>query len=62
MALYAVTLVGMAPFGSLFAGTLASFVGAPATLVLAGFICALGVGALAATESRATAAAAPRAS
>lgn len=62
MALYAVTLVGMAPFGSLFAGTLASLVGAPATLVLAGAICALGVGALAATEPRATAEAAPRAS
>jgi MFS family permease len=47
MALYAVTLVGMAPFGSLFAGSLASLIGAPATLALSGVVCALGVGILA---------------
>ncbi len=47
MALYAITLVGMAPFGSLFAGTVGSLVGAPATMVLSGVICALGVAALA---------------
>lgn len=49
MALYSITLVGMAPFGSLLAGWLASLIGAPATLAVCGAICALGVGVLAAT-------------
>lgn len=47
MALYSITLVGMAPFGSLFAGTMASLIGAPATVLLSGVICAVGVGWLA---------------
>ncbi len=46
MALYSITLVGMAPFGSLFAGTAASLVGAPETLGLSGAICVIGVGLL----------------
>ncbi|WP_428558629.1 MAG: MFS transporter [Solidesulfovibrio sp. DCME] len=49
MALYAITLVGMAPFGSLLAGGLASLIGAPATLAVCGAVCGLGVGVLAAT-------------
>jgi MFS family permease len=43
MALYSITLVGMAPFGSLFAGTLASLIGAPATVLVSGVICAVGI-------------------
>jgi MFS family permease len=45
MALYAVTLVGMAPFGSLLAGTTASVLGAPTTIALAGGLCLAGVAA-----------------
>ena len=43
MALYAITLVGMAPFGSLFAGTVASLLGVQAALALAGGLCLLGI-------------------
>lgn len=43
MALYAVTLVGIAPFGSLLAGTTASLVDAPATMALSGGLCLAGV-------------------
>ncbi|MHC1789101.1 MFS transporter [Solidesulfovibrio sp.] len=44
MALYSVTLVGMAPFGSLLAGAAASLLTAPAAIALAGGLCVLGVG------------------
>jgi MFS family permease len=50
MALYSITLVGMAPFGSLFAGGVASLVGAPLTVALAGALCFVGVGLLAFTH------------
>ena len=45
MALYAVTLVGMAPFGSLLAGGAASVLGAPLAIALAGGLCLTGVAA-----------------
>ncbi|QAZ67649.1 MFS transporter [Solidesulfovibrio carbinolicus] len=45
MALYAVTLVGMAPFGSLLAGGAASLLGAPVAIALAGSLCLAGVAA-----------------
>jgi MFS family permease len=44
MSLYAVAFAGMAPFGSLLAGTLSTRIGAPATLTLGGFICLIGAG------------------
>ena len=47
MALYAITLVGMAPFGSLFAGGIASLIGTPLTIALSGVLCFLSVGVLA---------------
>lgn len=47
MALYAITLVGMAPFGSLLAGGLASLLGVPSTIILSGGICLVGIGLLA---------------
>ena len=52
MSLYAVTLVGMAPFGALLAGTAASFVDAPLTLALAGGLCAVGVALFASLDRR----------
>jgi MFS family permease len=42
MSLFAVAFIGVAPFGSLFAGSMASYIGAPATLVAAGTCCVLG--------------------
>ncbi|MCX6641401.1 MAG: MFS transporter [bacterium] len=42
MSLFAVAMVGMAPFGSLFAGFLSSRIGPPHTLVISGCICILG--------------------
>lgn len=42
MSLYTVAFVGMAPFGSLLAGAVASRIGAPLTLVGGGAICMLG--------------------
>ncbi len=42
MAFYAVAFTGMAPFGSLLAGTLASRIGAPWTLMLGGGLCLAG--------------------
>jgi len=39
MAVYAMMLVGMAPFGSLFAGLVAEKIGAPHTLALGGAVC-----------------------
>ncbi len=62
MALYAITLVGMAPFGSLLAGTLASLIGTPETLGFCGLVCALGVAGLRLNLHRAQTGSAPRAS
>ena len=39
MSLYAMAFMGMAPFGSLLAGTLASSIGAPATVMIGGIAC-----------------------
>lgn len=39
MSFYAMSLMGMAPFGSLLAGTLASRIGAPATVAAGGALC-----------------------
>ena len=42
MSLYAMAFMGMAPFGSLLAGSLASKIGAPNTLMIGGVSCILG--------------------
>lgn len=42
MSFYAVAFMGMAPFGSLLAGSLASKIGAPNALLISGFCCILG--------------------
>jgi MFS family permease len=42
MAFYSMAFMGMAPFGSLLAGSLASRIGAPNTLILGGAWCVLG--------------------
>jgi MFS family permease len=42
MSFYSMSLLGMAPFGSLLAGTLASRVGAPETLMFCGLLCLSG--------------------
>jgi MFS family permease len=42
MAVYAMMFMGMAPFGSLLAGTLAHRIGAPATVMLGGAACIIG--------------------
>jgi MFS family permease len=42
MSLYTMALVGMAPFGSLMAGGLASKIGAPNTIAIGGLVCVLG--------------------
>lgn len=44
MSFYAVAFVGMAPFGSLFAGALAHAIGAPFTVMLSGACCITGAG------------------
>ncbi len=44
MAFYTMAFVGMAPWGSLLAGTLAGHIGAPRTLMLDGVACLLGAG------------------
>jgi len=44
MSLYAMAFAGVAPFGSLLAGTLSTRIGAPATLTLGGFVCLVGAG------------------
>jgi MFS family permease len=59
MALYAITLVGMAPFGSLFAGAVASLLEAPLTVGLSGVICVIGIGLLSVTHPSVDAAGAP---
>jgi len=61
MALYSITLVGMAPFGSLFAGSVSSLLGAPLTVGLAGGICLVGVGLLSINQPSAETDAAPKA-
>lgn len=42
MSFFSMAFLGMAPFGSLFAGSFASKIGAPNTLVLGGSVCILG--------------------
>jgi MFS family permease len=42
MSYYTVAFVGMAPFGSLFAGAMAHRIGAPATVLISGAACILG--------------------
>jgi hypothetical protein len=42
MSYYTMAFVGMAPFGSLFAGSLASRIGAPATVMASGACCMAG--------------------
>jgi len=42
MSLYSMLLIGMAPFGSLLAGTLAHHIGAPKTVALSGVCCLAG--------------------
>jgi MFS family permease len=42
MSFYTMSLMGMAPFGSLLAGSLASKIGAPGTIVIGGIACLLG--------------------
>ncbi len=42
MSFFTVSFMGMAPFGSLFAGSLASVIGAPGTLVITGVCCIIG--------------------
>ena len=42
MSIYAIALIGMAPFGSLFAGLLASWIGAPDTIIISGTACIIG--------------------
>jgi MFS family permease len=42
MSFYAMAFTGMAPFGSLMAGSLASHIGAPDTLAISGIVCVLG--------------------
>jgi MFS family permease len=44
MSYYTAAFVGMAPFGSLLAGALAHWIGAPRTLMLTGSCCILGAG------------------
>lgn len=39
MSLYSMAVAGMVPFGSLFAGTIAKYFGAPTTLLISGFTC-----------------------
>ena len=42
MSFYAMAFMGMAPFGSLIAGSLASKIGAPNTLIIGGTCCLIG--------------------
>jgi MFS family permease len=44
MSYYAMAFFGMAPFGSLLAGGLAHWVGAPVTLMITGAFCIVGAG------------------
>jgi len=47
MSFYTTAFMGMTPFGSLFAGSLASKIGAPITLMISGIACAIGAAAFA---------------
>jgi MFS family permease len=42
MSYYTMSFVGMAPFGSLLAGTLANWIGAPRTVMISGACCIVG--------------------
>jgi len=42
MSIYATAFIGMAPLGNLFAGSLASWIGAPNTLIVSGAACIMG--------------------
>jgi MFS family permease len=42
MSIYTTAIIGMAPIGNLFAGALASWIGAPQTLILSGLSCVIG--------------------
>ena len=42
MSIYATAFIGMAPLGNLFAGSLASWIGAPNTLIICGTFCIIG--------------------
>ncbi|MBN1405672.1 MAG: MFS transporter [Candidatus Omnitrophica bacterium] len=42
ISLYVIAFLGMAPFGSLLAGTLAANIGAPSALLISGFSCIIG--------------------
>jgi MFS family permease len=42
MSIYATAFIGMAPLGNLFVGTLASWIGAPNTLIVSGIACIIG--------------------
>lgn len=42
MSFYSIAFLGMAPFGSLLAGTLATKIGAPRTVMLTGSVCIAG--------------------
>ena len=42
MSIYATAFIGMSPLGNLFAGALASWIGAPDALILSGIICIIG--------------------
>jgi MFS family permease len=42
MSLYTMAFMGMVPFGSLLAGSLASKIGAPGTIMISGIACILG--------------------
>lgn len=42
MSFYTLSFIGIAPFGNLMAGSLASKIGAPKTLLISGFVCILG--------------------
>jgi MFS family permease len=44
MAIYSMMFMGMAPFGALYAGTVAQAIGAPMTVALGGAACLLGAG------------------
>jgi MFS family permease len=45
MAVYSMMFMGMAPLGSLFAGTMSHHIGAPWTVAIGGVVCVLGAGA-----------------
>jgi MFS family permease len=42
MSLFAIAGMGMVPFGSLFAGAMASRIGAPQTVMICGAVCMIG--------------------